>query len=83
MKGTGRRSFLKGRRGLLGSKVDLLVRDDQLKPGVGAQKAQEITARPGWSPYTFHETIDPFISSKPREPGLRNRPDLLQRFLGV
>lgn len=73
MKGTDRRSFLKGRGGLLGRKVELLVRDDQLKPGVGAQKAQEITAMPGWSPYTFHEAINPFISShaegtRPPEP---------------
>jgi branched-chain amino acid transport system substrate-binding protein len=30
------------RGGLLGRKVELLVRDDQLKPGVGAQRAKEL-----------------------------------------
>jgi hypothetical protein len=54
---------INGRGGLLGSKVDLPARDDQLKPAVGAQKVQEITAMPGLSPCTFHEAINPFISS--------------------
>ena len=95
---------INARGGLLGRKVELLIRDDQLKPGVGAQKAKEliesekvqfmaggfsaavqmavneqtkkakviyvstgqsneITAMPDWSPYTFHEAINPFISS--------------------
>ncbi|MBI2218651.1 MAG: ABC transporter substrate-binding protein [Candidatus Rokubacteria bacterium] len=95
---------INGRGGVLGRKVELLVRDDQLKPGVGAQRTKEllenekvdfvigglsaavqmaineqtkkakviyvsisqsneITARPDWSPYTFHEAINPFITS--------------------
>lgn len=93
------------RGGLLGRKVELLVRDDQLKPGVGAQRTKElienekvhfvigglsaavqmaineqtkkakiiyvsisqsneITARPDWSPYTFHEAINPYMTSQ-------------------
>ncbi len=93
------------RGGLLGRKVELLVRDDQLKPGVGAQRTKElienekvhfvigglsaavqmaineqtkkariiyvsisqsneITARPDWSPYTFHEAINPHMTSQ-------------------
>jgi branched-chain amino acid transport system substrate-binding protein len=93
------------RGGLGGRRVELLVRDDQLKPGIGAQRAKElieservqfmsgalsaavqmaineqtkkarviyvsisqsneITARPDWSPYTFHEAINPYITSQ-------------------
>ncbi|MGH7393139.1 MAG: ABC transporter substrate-binding protein [Candidatus Rokuibacteriota bacterium] len=93
------------RGGVLGRKVELLVRDDQLKPGVGAQRTKEllenervhfvigglsaavqmaineqtkkartvyvsisqsneITARPDWSPYTFHEAINPHMTSQ-------------------
>ncbi|OLC15095.1 MAG: hypothetical protein AUH29_08800, partial [Candidatus Rokubacteria bacterium 13_1_40CM_69_27] len=93
------------RGGLRGRRVELLVRDDQLKPGVGAQRTKEliesekvhfvigglsaavqmaineqtkaariiyvsisqsneITARPDWSPYTFHEAINPHITSQ-------------------
>src|SRR5919198_1446402 len=93
------------RGGVLGRHVELLVRDDQLKPGVGAQRTQEliekdragfvigglsaavqmaineqtrkarliyvsisqsneITALPDWSPYTFHEAINPHITSQ-------------------
>lgn len=93
------------RGGVLGRRVELLVRDDQLKPGVGAQRTKElienekvhfvvgglsaavqmaineqtkrarviyvsisqsneITARPDWSPYTFHEAINPHITSQ-------------------
>jgi branched-chain amino acid transport system substrate-binding protein len=92
------------RGGVLGRKVELLVRDDQLKPGVGAQRTKEllenekvdfvvgglsaavqmaineqtkrakviyvsisqsneITATPDWSPYTFHEAINPYITA--------------------
>ena len=93
------------RGGVLGQRVELIVRDDQLKPGVGAQRTKElienekvhfvvgglsaavqmaineqtkkaktlyvsisqsneITARPDWSPYTFHEAINPYITSQ-------------------
>ncbi len=93
------------RGGLLGRRVELLVRDDQLKPGVGAQRTKEliesekvhfvigglsaavqmaineqtkaakliyvsisqsneITAAPDWSPYTFHEAINPHMTSQ-------------------
>ena len=93
------------RGGLRGRRVELLVRNDQLKPGVGAQRTKEliesekvhfvigglsaavqmaineqtkaariiyvsisqsneITARPDWSPYTFHEAINPHITSQ-------------------
>jgi branched-chain amino acid transport system substrate-binding protein len=93
------------RGGVLGRRVEFLVRDDQLKPGVGAQRTQEliekdrvdfvigglsaavqmaineqtrkarliyvsisqsneITALPDWSPYTFHEAINPHITSQ-------------------
>ena len=96
---------INARGGVLGRRVELLVRDDQLKPGVGAQRAKElienekvplmsgalsaavqmaineqtkkarviyvsisqsneITARPDWSPYTFHEAINPHITSQ-------------------
>lgn len=92
------------RGGVLGRRVELLVRDDQLKPGVGAQRtmelienekvhfvvgglsaavqmaineqtkkakilyvsisqSNEITAKPDWSPYTFHEAINPYITA--------------------
>lgn len=91
--------------GVLGRKVELLVRDDQLKPGVAAQRARElienekvhfmsgvlaahvqmavneqtkkarmiyfsisqsneITAVPDWSPWTFHEAINPYMTSQ-------------------
>ncbi len=93
------------RGGVLGRKVELIVRDDQLKPGIGAQRAKElienekvhfmsgvlaahiqmavneqtknakmiyfsisqsneITAVPDWSPWTFHEAINPHITSQ-------------------
>lgn len=93
------------RGGVLGRRVELLVRDDQLKPGVAAQRtmeliesekvqfvigglsasvqmaineqtkkakaiyvsisqSNEITAVPDWSPYTFHEAINPYITSQ-------------------
>lgn len=92
------------RGGILGRRVELLVRDDQLKPGVAAQRtlellendkvhfvvgglsaavqmaineqtkkaktiyvsisqSNEITAMPDWSPYTFHEAVNPYMSS--------------------
>jgi branched-chain amino acid transport system substrate-binding protein len=91
--------------GTLGRKVELIVRDDQLKPGEGAKRAKElienekvqfmvgalsaavqmavneqtkkvkmiyvsisqsneITARPDWSPYTFAEAMNPYITSQ-------------------
>ena len=93
------------RGGVLGRRVELLVRYDQLKPGVGAQRTKElienekvhfvvgglsaavqmaineqtkkarviyvsisqsneITAKPDWSPHTFHEAINPYITSQ-------------------
>lgn len=92
------------RGGVLGRKVEILVRDDQLKPGIAAQRAKElienekvhfmsgvlaahvqmavneqtkkarmiyfsisqsneITAVPDWSLWTFHEAINPYITS--------------------
>ena len=91
--------------GVLGRKVEVLFRDDQLKPGVGAQRAKElienekvhfmagviaahvqmavneqtkkakmlffslsqsdeISAAPDTSPYTFHEAMNPTITSR-------------------
>lgn len=96
---------LNAKGGILGRKVELLVRDDQLKPQVGAQRTQEliekeqcqfivgglaahvqmaineqtkkakvlfvstsqsdeITARPDASPITFHEALNPTITSR-------------------
>jgi branched-chain amino acid transport system substrate-binding protein len=96
---------INGKGGVLGRKVELLVRDDQLKPGVGAQRTKEliendkvhlvagglsaavqmaineqtkkagliylsisqsneITAKPDWSPHTFHEAINPYITTQ-------------------
>jgi branched-chain amino acid transport system substrate-binding protein len=91
--------------GLLGRKVEVLFRDDQLKPAVGAQRTQEliekekclfvvgglaahvqmaineqtkkagvlfisvsqsdeISAKPDTSPLTFHEALNPVITSR-------------------
>lgn len=91
--------------GVLGRKLEVIFRDDQLKPGVGAQRAkelienekihfmagviaahvqmavneqtkqakmlffslsqsEEITAKPDASPYTFHEAMNPTITSQ-------------------
>jgi branched-chain amino acid transport system substrate-binding protein len=96
---------LNARGGILGRKVELLVRDDQLKPQVGAQRTQEliekeqcqfivgglaahvqmaineqtkkarvlfistsqsdeISAKPDTSPITFHEALNPTITSR-------------------
>ena len=96
---------LNARGGILGRKVELLIRDDQLKPQVGAQRTQEliekekcqfivgglaahvqmaineqtkkakvlfistsqsdeISARPDTSPITFHEALNPTITSR-------------------
>ena len=96
---------LNGKGGILGRKVELLVRDDQLKPQVGAQRTQEliekegcqfivgglaahvqmaineqtkkakvlfistsqsdeISAKPDTSPITFHEALNPTITSR-------------------
>ena len=96
---------LNAKGGILGRKVELLVRDDQLKPQIGAQRTQEliekencqfivgglaahvqmaineqtkkagklfisvsqsdeITARPDWGPLTFHEALNPTITSR-------------------
>jgi len=96
---------LNGKGGILGRKVELFVRDDQLKPQVGAQRTQEliekekcqfivgglaahvqmaineqtkkakvlfistsqsdeITAKPDASPITFHEALNPTITSR-------------------
>src|SRR5262247_795894 len=96
---------LNAKGGILGRKVELLVRDDQLKPQVGAQRTQEliekencqfivgglaahvqmaineqtkkskvlfistsqsdeITAKPDASPITFHEALNPTITSR-------------------
>src|SRR5947208_9133707 len=95
---------LNAKNGILGRKVELLIRDDQLKPQVGAQRTQEliekehcqfivgglaahvqmatkeqtkkakvlfistsqsdeITAKPDASPITFHEALNPTITS--------------------
>jgi len=91
--------------GVLGRKVELVVRDDQLKPGEGAKRAKElienekvhfmagalsaavqmaineqtkkvkmlymsisqsneITAKPDSSPWTFHEALNPFMTTQ-------------------
>jgi branched-chain amino acid transport system substrate-binding protein len=96
---------LNAKGGILGRKVELLIRDDQLKPQVGAQRTQEliekencqfivgglaahvqmaineqtkkakvlfistsqsdeITAKPDASPITFHEALNPTITSR-------------------
>src|SRR5437588_11638649 len=96
---------LNAKGGILGRKVELLVRDDQLKPQVGAQRTQEliekencqfivgglaahvqmaineqtkkskvlfisvsqsdeISAKPDTSPLTFHEALNPTITSR-------------------
>ena len=96
---------LNAKGGILGRKVELLVRDDQLKPQVGAQRTQEliekehcqfivgglaahvqmaineqtkkskvlfistsqsdeITAKPDAHPLTFHEALNPTITSR-------------------
>src|SRR5213592_2937717 len=96
---------LNAKGGILGRKVELLVRDDQLKPQVGAQRTQEliekencqfivgglaahvqmaineqtkkakvlfistsqsdeISAKPDTSPITFHEALNPTITSR-------------------
>src|SRR5262249_23481186 len=96
---------LNAKGGILGRKVELLVRDDQLKPQVGAQRTQEliekencqfivgglaahvqmaineqtkkakvlfistsqsdeISAKPDTSPVTFHEALNPTITSR-------------------
>src|SRR5216110_622979 len=96
---------LNAKNGILGRKVELLVRDDQLKPQVGAQRTQEliekehcqfivgglaahvqmaineqtkkakvlfistsqsdeISAKPDTSPITFHEALNPTITSR-------------------
>ncbi|PYM19659.1 MAG: ABC transporter substrate-binding protein [Candidatus Rokuibacteriota bacterium] len=96
---------LNAKNGILGRKVELLIRDDQLKPQVGAQRTQEliekehcqfivgglaahvqmaineqtkkakvlfistsqsdeITAKPDASTITFHEALNPTITSR-------------------
>ena len=96
---------LNARGGILGRKVEVLIRDDQLKPQVGAQRTQEliekegcqfivgglaahvqmaineqtkkakvlfistsqsdeISAKPDTSPITFHEALNPTITSR-------------------
>src|SRR5574341_842359 len=91
--------------GVLGRKVELIVRDDQLKPGEGAKRAKElienekvhfmagalsaavqmavneqtkkvkmlymsisqsneITAKPDSSPWTFHEALNPYMTTQ-------------------
>jgi branched-chain amino acid transport system substrate-binding protein len=96
---------LNARGGILGRKVEVLFRDDQLKPQVGAQRTQEliekegcqfivgglaahvqmaineqtkkakvlyvstsqsdeISAKPDTSPITFHEALNPTITSR-------------------
>jgi branched-chain amino acid transport system substrate-binding protein len=96
---------LNAKGGILGRKVELFVRDDQLKPQVGAQRTQEliekekcqfivgglaahvqmaineqtkkakvlfistsqsdeISAKPDTSPITFHEALNPTITSR-------------------
>jgi branched-chain amino acid transport system substrate-binding protein len=96
---------LNAKGGILGRKVEVLIRDDQLKPAVGAQRTQEliekdkcsfiigglaahvqmaineqtkkskvlfisvsqsdeISAKPDTSPLTFHEALNPTITSR-------------------
>src|SRR2546423_4896811 len=96
---------LNAKGGILGRKVEVLIRDDQLKPQVGAQRTQEliekegcqfivgglaahiqmaineqtkkakvlyistsqsdeISAKPDTSPITFHEALNPTITSR-------------------
>src|SRR5919204_2251721 len=96
---------LNAKGGILGRKVEVLIRDDQLKPAVGAQRTQEliekdkcqfivgglaahvqmaineqtkkskvlfisvsqsdeISAKPDTSPLTFHEAMNPTITSR-------------------
>src|SRR5213594_1530829 len=96
---------LNAKGGILGKKVEVLFRDDQLKPAVGAQRTQEliekdrcqfivgglaahvqmaineqtkkskvlfisvsqsdeISAKPDTSPITFHEALNPTITSR-------------------
>ena len=96
---------LNAKNGILGRKVEVLIRDDQLKPQVGAQRTQEliekegcqfivgglaahvqmaineqtkkakvlfistsqsdeISAKPDTSPITFHEALNPTITSR-------------------
>ena len=96
---------LNAKNGILGRKVEILFRDDQLKPAVGAQRTQEliekdkcafivgglaahvqmaineqtkkakvlfistsqsdeISAKPDTSPITFHEALNPTITSR-------------------
>lgn len=96
---------INARGGVLGRKIEILFRDDQLKPGVGAQRAKElienekihfmagviaahvqmavneqtkkvkmpffslsqsdeISAKPDTSPWTFHEAMNPTITSQ-------------------
>jgi len=96
---------LNARGGILGRKVEVLFRDDQLKPAIGAQRTKEliekekvrfvvgglaahvqmaineqtkkaralfisvsqsdeISARPDTSPLTFHEALNPTITSR-------------------
>ncbi len=98
-------SELNAKNGILGRKVEILYRDDQLKPAVGAQRTQEliekdkcafivgglaahvqmaineqtkkskvlfisvsqsdeISAKPDTSPLTFHEALNPTITSR-------------------
>ncbi len=96
---------LNAKNGILGRKVDVLFRDDQLKPAIGAQRTKElienekvqfivgglaahvqmaineqtkkskilfisvsqsdeISAKPDTSPLTFHEALNPTITSR-------------------
>ncbi len=96
---------LNAKGGVLGRKVEVLIRDDQLKPAIGAQRTQEliekekcqfivgglaahvqmaineqtkkskvlfisvsqsdeISAKPDTSPLTFHEALNPTITSR-------------------
>lgn len=96
---------INARGGVLGRKIEVLFRDDQLKPGIGAQRAKElienekihfmagviaahvqmavneqtkkikmlffslsqsdeISAKPDTSPWTFHEAMNPTITSQ-------------------
>ncbi len=54
---------LNAKGGILGRKVEVLFRDDQLKPAVGAQRTK-ISAKPDTSPITFHEALNPTITSR-------------------
>ncbi len=68
---------LNAKNGIMGRKLEVLFRDDQLKPAVGNEQTKaanklyisvsqsdEISAKPDTSPLTFHEALNPTITSR-------------------